>query len=133
VEVGLGFGAARLPGSSAHDAIHFANGRGFYRETNRAGGVEGGVSNGETLVARAAVKPIPTLGQPLPSVHLLTKEPAPGAVERSDVTAVPAACVIGEAVVCWTLAAHLCEKLGGDTVEEMLRNHHAYLAALRAT
>lgn len=128
VEIGLGFAGARLPGSQAHDAIAHGRDRGFLRPTNRAGGVEGGVSNGEVLVARAAVKPIPTLGEPLPSVDLVTKEPAPGATERSDVTAVPAACVIGEAAVAWTVAAHLCEKLGGDSLEEMERNHRGWLS-----
>jgi len=131
VEIGQGFTGAQLPGSEAHDPVFFEKGRGFFRRTNRAGGVEGGVSNGEVLVARAAVKPIPTLGEPLPSVSLLTKQPVPGATERSDITAVPAACVIGEGVVAWTVAEHLCRKLGGDSLDEMLRNHHGWLAQVK--
>ncbi len=132
VEIGLGFEGSRLPGSQAHDPISYEKGMGFFRRTNRAGGLEGGVTNGEALVARAAVKPIPTLGSPLPSVSLLSKQPAPGAVERSDVTAVPAACVIGEALVAWTLAAHLAEKFGGDSLDEMLRNFASYQCSVKA-
>jgi chorismate synthase len=132
VEIGLGFAGAALPGSRAHDPIAYEKGRGFLRSSNRAGGLEGGVSNGETVVVRAAVKPIPTLGSPLPSVNLLSKQPAPGATERSDVTAVPAACVIGEAAVAWTIAAHLAEKFGGDSLDEMLRNFASYQSSVKA-
>jgi chorismate synthase len=132
VEIGLGFAGAHTPGKEAHDAIFYERGKGFFRKTNRAGGVEGGVSNGEVLVVRAAVKPIPTLGQPLPSVSLLSRQPAPGATERSDVTAVPAACVIGEAAVAWTVAAHLCEKFGGDSLDEMHRSFNAWQASVKA-
>jgi chorismate synthase len=126
VEIGLGFETARRPGSQVHDAIEFEHGKGFYRQTNRAGGIEGGVSNGENLVVRAAMKPIPTLMKPLDSVHFLSKRKAEAAVERSDVTAVPAAAVIGEAMAAQVLAGFMCEKFGGDSIEEMQQNFSAY-------
>jgi len=127
VQIGIGFKGAALPGSQVHDAIFHDRLRGFYRETNRAGGVEGGVSNGETLVVSAAMKPIPTLMKPLPSVHFISKRKAEAAVERSDITAVPAAAVIGEAMVALILACHMCEKFGGDSMDEMERNFRGYL------
>jgi len=126
VQIGAGFKAAQLPGSAVHDAIFHDKNKGFYRETNNAGGIEGGISNGETIVLSAAMKPIPTLMSPLASVHFLSKRKVDAAVERSDVTAVPAACVIGETMVALTLAGHLCEKFGGDCMDEMLRNLEAY-------
>ena len=119
VEIGLGFEAARRPGSEVHDPILWERGRGFYRETNRAGGLEGGITNGEELVLRAAMKPIATLMRPLPTVDVVTKEPADAARERSDVTAVPAASVVVEAMVLVTLAQAYLEKFGGDTLEEL--------------
>ncbi|PHJ36832.1 chorismate synthase [Desulforamulus profundi] len=119
VEIGLGFGSAAVPGSQVHDEIHHSPDRGFYRSTNRAGGIEGGISNGEPVVVKAAMKPIPTLYKPLLSVDLKTKEPFAASVERSDVCAVPAACVVGEAVVAWELAAAMVEKFGGDSLEEL--------------
>ncbi|MEW6696436.1 MAG: chorismate synthase [Bacillota bacterium] len=119
VEVGLGFGAAAVPGSQVHDEICHSPDRGFYRATNRAGGIEGGISNGEPIVVRAAMKPIPTLYKPLLSVDFKTKEPFAASVERSDVCAVPAACVVGEAVAAWELAAAMLEKFGGDSLEEI--------------
>ncbi len=119
VEIGLGFEAARRPGSEVHDPILWKRGRGFYRETNRAGGLEGGITNGEELVLRAAMKPIATLMRPLPTVDVVTKEPADAARERSDVTAVPAASVVVEAMVLVTLAQAYLEKFGGDTLEEL--------------
>lgn len=119
VEVGLGFTAATMPGSLVHDGIHYDEKRGFYRNTNEAGGIEGGMTNGETVVVRAAMKPIPTLYKPLPSVDISTKEPFQASVERSDVCAVPAACVVGEAAVAWELARACLEKFGGDTMEEI--------------
>jgi chorismate synthase len=131
VQIGLGFEAARRPGSQAHDAISFERSKGFVRDTNRAGGIEGGVSNGEPIVVEAAMKPIPTLTDPLPSVHFISKRKVSAAVERSDVTAVPAACVIGEAVVAFVLANHICVKFGGDSIEEMQRNFQGYLTYVR--
>ncbi|MCR4443024.1 MAG: chorismate synthase [Peptococcaceae bacterium] len=128
VEIGLGFESAVLPGSQAHDEIDYSASRGFHRRTNRAGGLEGGITNGETLVIRGAMKPIPTLGSPLDSVDVLSKEKTRAAVERSDVCAVPAAAVVAEASVAWVLAAALLEKFGGDHLEETLENYRNYLA-----
>lgn len=118
VEVGLGFAAAAKPGSAVHDAV-FLRGGSYARDTNGAGGLEGGMTNGEDLVVRAAMKPIATLMKPLPTVDVATREPADAARERSDTTAVPAAGVILECVVGWTLADALLEKFGGDSVEEL--------------
>lgn len=132
VEIGLGFAGAALPGSQVHDEIFYSRERGFYRRTNRAGGLEGGVTNGEPLIVRAAMKPIPTLYKPLRSVDLISKEPFTASVERSDVCAVPAACVVGEAVVAWELAAACVEKFGGDTLQEMKTNYQQYLDYLKS-
>lgn len=126
VESGLGFAAAASPGSAVHDALHWDAGRGFYRLTNHAGGLEGGVTNGEPLVLRAAMKPIPTLRQPLASVDLREKRPAAAAYERADICAVPAACVVGEAMVALVLADALLEKVGGDHLEEVKENLARY-------
>jgi len=138
VEVGLGFETARLPGSQVHDEI-FRDAalldRGaasaYFRVTNNAGGIEGGMSNGETLVLRAAMKPIPTLYTPLRSVDMLTHEPFEAAVERSDTCAVPAALVVAEAVVAIELAASFLEKFGGDSIREISRNYQGYLEQIR--
>jgi len=119
VEFGLGFDAAGGLGSQVHDAIYYDDNYGFYRLTNNAGGLEGGMSNGEPIVARAAMKPIPTLVKSLPSVDLNTKKPVKAAVERSDVCAVPAAAVVGEAMVAIVLAQAILEKFGGDYMEEI--------------
>lgn len=119
VEIGLGFLSARLPGSKVHDEIFFKSKIGLYRETNRAGGIEGGMSNGEPIIIRAAMKPIPTLMKPLSTVNLESKESCLAQVERSDVCAVPAACVVGEAVTAWEIAQALGEKFGGDTIREL--------------
>jgi len=126
VQIGAGFRGAGLQGSAVHDAILYDKVRGFYRETNNAGGIEGGISNGETIVISAAMKPIPTLMSPLGSVHFLSKRKVDAAVERSDVTAVPAACVIGESMVAFVLAKHMGEKFGGDSMDEMLENLESY-------
>jgi chorismate synthase len=130
VEVGGGFACARLPGSLVHDEIGYEDGRGYFRRSNRAGGIEGGITNGEPLVLRAAMKPIPTLMVPLSSVEIDTHQPGRAAVERSDVCAVPAAGIVGEAVVAWEMACALREKLGGDSVEEMREHWTAYLRML---
>jgi len=127
VEIGLGFAGSALPGSLAHDEIFHKPGQGFYRQTNRAGGLEGGVTNGEPLIIRAAMKPIPTLYKPLHSVDLLTHEPCTASVERADTCSVPAASVIGEAVAAWELAVVCVEKFGGDTIEELKKNYNSYL------
>lgn len=126
VEVGLGFSSASLPGSKVHDEIFYSPNRGIYRKTNRAGGIEGGMSNGEPLVVRAVMKPIPTLYKPLKSIDLETKTALDASVERSDVCAVPAACVVGEAVVAQVLAPLFLEKFGGDHLEEIKERVNAY-------
>jgi len=119
VEIGEGFALAAKAGSQAHDEIGYRSGEGFFRYTNRAGGLEGGITNGETLVVRAAMKPIPTLRRPLRTVDWHTKEEVSAAVERSDVCAVPAAAVVGQAMVAWVLAGAFLEKFGGDHLEEI--------------
>ena len=134
VGIGLGFDAAAVPGSSAHDAILRDDARartgGFARKTNRAGGLEGGITTGEPLVLRAAKKPIATLMRPLPSVDLDSGEPANAQSERSDITAVPAMSVIAEAMTLLVLADAYVEKFGGDSLGETRRNHDAYLSQL---
>ncbi|NLW59822.1 MAG: chorismate synthase [Firmicutes bacterium] len=132
VEFGAGFSGAHLIGSRMHDPIHFTPERGWYRASNQAGGVEGGMTNGEPLILRAAMKPIPTLYQGLPSVDLKTKEPRTAGAERSDLTAVPAAGVVAEAMVAWVLAVALHEKFGGDTLPELKRAFHSYREGLHA-
>ncbi|MHB1041516.1 MAG: chorismate synthase [Eubacteriales bacterium] len=131
VEVGLGFEAADLPGSRVMDEIFYGLDKVFYRGANRAGGIEGGMTNGEPVILRAAMKPIPTLSRPLRSVDIKTKEPFAASVERSDVCAVPAACVIGEAVAAWELAAACLEKCGGDSMAELKENWDRYLASVK--
>jgi chorismate synthase len=126
VEIGEGFELASKRGSAAHDEI-LRDQRGLYRETNRAGGLEGGVSNGEEIVVRAAMKPLPTLMKPLASVDLQTGEPAQALVERSDTAAVEALSVVAEACVAWELARAAKEKFGGDALGDFLAAHRAYL------
>jgi chorismate synthase len=123
VEIGEGFGLASLRGSQAHDEIL----PGLRRETNRAGGIEGGVSNGEEIVARAAMKPLPTLMRPLRSVDIESGEPGEALVERSDTAAVEALSVVAEASVAFELARAAREKFGGDSVEDFVAAHRAYL------
>ena len=131
VEIGSGFGAANLPGSRVHDEIFWTPKGGFFRRTNHAGGIEGGMSNGEDIILRAAMKPIPTLMRPLRSVDLETRKPFKASVERSDVCAVPAAAVVGEAATAFELAAAMIEKFGGDSLDEMKRNYEQYQKQLR--
>jgi len=126
VEIGDGFALASLPGSQAHDEI-FHDERGYYRETNRAGGLEGGVTNGEDVVARAAMKPIPTLMKPLRSVDVASGEPAEALVERSDTTAVEALAVVAEAAVAFELAKAAKEKFGGDSIGDFVASYKAYI------
>src|SRR6476469_858749 len=126
VEIGEGFELASKRGSAAHDEI-LRDERGLYRETNRAGGIEGGVSNGEEIVVRAAMKPLPTLMKPLASVDLQTGEPAEALVERSDTAAVEALAVVAEACVAWELARTAKDKFGGDSLADLLAAHRAYL------
>lgn len=126
VEIGDGFAAAARPGSQVHDPIVFDQERGFHRATNHAGGVEGGMSNGEALVLRAAMKPIPTLMSPLATADLDTHEVVDASRERSDVCAVPAAAVVAEAEVAMVLADAYCAKFGGDCLDDMLLGLAAY-------
>jgi len=135
VEIGPAFAVAGLPGSAAHDEIVRAEGGpgptgGFARRTNRAGGLEGGMTTGEPLVVRAAMKPLSTLMRPLPTVDLETGRPAAAQSERSDVTAVPALGVIAEAAVALVLAGAYAEKFGGDSLGELQRNVAGYLERL---
>ncbi|MBA3736506.1 MAG: chorismate synthase [Actinobacteria bacterium] len=126
VEIGEGFGLASKRGSEAHDEI-LRDERGLYRDTNRAGGIEGGVSNGEEIIVRAAMKPLPTLMKPLASVDLQTGEPAQALVERSDTAAVEALAVVAEACVAWELARAAKDKFGGDALDDLVAAHRAYL------
>jgi chorismate synthase len=126
VEIGEGRALARLRGSEAHDEI-YRDERGLYRETNHAGGLEGGMSNGEEIVVRAAMKPLPTLMKPLASVDLQTGEPAVALVERSDVSAVEALAVVAESAVAWELARAAREKFGGDALGDFLAAWRAYV------
>jgi chorismate synthase len=139
VEIGLGVEAARRPGSAVHDPIDPGTGApptggdprgGFRRRSNNAGGLEGGITTGEPVVVRVAMKPISTLMSPLPTVDLVSGGPANAQSERSDVTAVPALGVIAEAMVAIALADAMLEKFGGDSLGEMRRNYHDYVAAL---
>lgn len=141
VEIGLGFAGAVRRGSEVHDALYYSAkpedlppghgpSGGFHRRTNRAGGLEGGMTNGEPLVVRAAMKPIATLMRSIDSVDFKTREAFDAAKERSDVCALPAAGVIGEALVAYALAGAFLEKFGGDHVEETLANYRSYVARL---
>jgi chorismate synthase len=121
VEIGLGASVAAMPGSAAHDVFELG-GEGVRRPSNRAGGIEGGMSNGEPIVVRIAVKPIPTLAKALPSVNLHAHTGAPATIVRSDVCVVPAAAIVGEAMVRLALTGPLLEKYGGDSLAETLDN-----------
>jgi chorismate synthase len=126
VEIGEGFELAAKRGSQAHDEI-FRNDHGLYRETNRSGGIDAGISTGEEIVVRAAMKPLPTLMRPLRSVDLDTNAPAQALVERSDVSAVEALAVVAEACVAFEIAAAAREKFGGDAIGDFLAAHRAYV------
>jgi chorismate synthase len=119
-EVGGGYALAGIPGSQAHDEIFWSAERGYYRETNRAGGVEGGMTTGQPLVVTGAMKPLPTLTKPLRSVDTDTKEPAAALKERTDSCTVPAAGVVGEAMVAIVLASAYREKFGGDHIDDVI-------------
>jgi chorismate synthase len=127
VEIGDGKELASLRGSEAHDEIYRDDERGLHRRTNSAGGLEGGMSNGEEIVVRAAMKPLPTLMQPLASVDIATGEPANALVERSDVSAVEALAVVAEAAVAWELARTAREKFGGDALGDFVAAWRAYV------
>jgi chorismate synthase len=132
VEIGFAEEGARSYGSSVQDTIHYdKEHHRFYRGSNRAGGLEGGMTNGEDVIVRGFLKPISTLRRPLESVDLVTREPALAAYERSDVAVVPAAGVIGEAMVALVLAQAFLEKFGGDSLIETRRNYNGYLSQIK--
>jgi chorismate synthase len=126
VSIGDGFEVAGMPGSQAHDEIFYDEARGYYRETNRAGGVEGGMTTGAPLVVRGSMKPLPTLTKPLRSVDIATHEPAEALRERTDSCTVPAAGVVGEAMVAFVLADAYREKFGGDHIDDVRTALAAY-------
>ncbi len=127
VGLGDGFDLAGRPGSEAHDEIFYSEERGYYRETNRSGGLEGGMTTGEPLVARVAMKPIPTLTKPLRSVDIATREPAQALRERTDSCVVPAAGVVGEAMLAIVLAGAYRDKFGGDHIDDVRASLRAYM------
>jgi chorismate synthase len=126
VSIGDGFQIAGVPGSEAHDEIFYSEQRGYYRETNRAGGLEGGMTNGEPLIVRGAMKPLPTLTKPLRSVDIATHQPAEALRERTDSCTVPAAGVVGEAMVALVLADAYRQKFGGDHIDDARQALSAY-------
>jgi chorismate synthase len=126
VEFGIGFEAAKRKGSEVHDEILWSKERGFYRRTNRLGGLEGGMTTGEPIIVRGVMKPIPTLYKPLQSVDIETKEPFEASIERSDSCAVPAASVVMENVVAWEVAQALLDKFSGDTMDEVKQQLKQY-------
>jgi len=130
VYLGRGEEVSRKRGSQAQDPIAYGP-QGWTRPTNNAGGLEGGITNGQPLVVNAAMKPIPTIPQGLPSVDLVTKEQKLPAAERADTCAVPAAAVVAESAVAWVLAALMVEKMGGDTLSEIKSRYKGYLAYLK--
>ncbi len=131
VAFGEGFRIGSMRGSDAHDEIFYSKAKGFFRKTNRAGGIEGGMSNGEDIKIRAVMKPISTLKKPLASVNIKTKKAFRATVERSDICAVPAAGVVGEAVAALEIANAMISKFGGDSLGEMKRNYKGYLEQVK--
>ena len=131
VEIGDGVRAASLRGSQVQDEIFYSKAKGFHRSQNRAGGFEGGMTTGQPIVVRGFLKPLSTLRKPLRSVEINTKRPVTATVERSDVTTVPAAGVVGEAMIAFALARAVLEKFGGDSLGEIARNLAAYRAQIR--
>ncbi|MGD9678608.1 MAG: chorismate synthase [Vulcanibacillus sp.] len=131
VEIGIGNEAANIPGSMVHDEINYSKENSFYRLTNRAGGLEGGMTNGEPIVIKGVMKPIPTLYKPLNSVDIITKEPFLATVERSDTCAVPAACIVAENVVAWEIATSFFEKFSGDSYHEVYNQYKSYIEQVR--
>ena len=138
VEIGLGKDFALNCGSQVHDEIYYSEeqkenqGSGFFRKNNNSGGIEGGISNGEDIIVKGAMKPIPTLSQPLDSVNLVTKQAHKASVERSDVCAVPACSVVAEAVVSLEITRAFLEKFGSDSKEEIERNYQGYLKQIKS-
>jgi chorismate synthase len=134
VEIGEGWDNAARRGSDAHDAIHYDEAVGYVRPTDRAGGIEGGISNGALLVARVAMKPLATLNRPvLETVDVVTKESTVSFRERTDVTAVPAMGVVAESMTALVLATEALRKFGGDSLAEVVRNRDGFIASLGTT
>ena len=131
IEIGEGFGLAKRLGSQAHDEIFYDKKRGFYRKTNRAGGIEGGITNGSDIVIRAAMKPIPTLMMPLSSVDISSKETKKAQPERSDVMAVPSASVVAESMTAIVMAGEFLLKFGGDTRQDIENNYTSYMNRIK--
>lgn len=127
VGIGLGFGYADKFGSQVHDPVYYSKSRGYFRQTNNAGGIEGGISNGEDIILRACMKPISTLMHPLASVNISTRKPAKAAVERSDICVVEAAGVIAESACAFVLADALLEKFGSDSLSDIKESYKIYL------
>ncbi len=130
VEIGNGVESVKKLGSKVHDEIFYAKSKGIYRKTNNAGGLEGGVSNGENIIVRGYMKPISTLMKGLNTIDITTKEAVRGATERSDVCAVPSAGIIGEAMTAFAISNALLEKFGGDSISEIKRNYKSYIDGL---
>lgn len=131
VEIGIGFDAANQPGTRVHDEILWSKDRLFYRASNNAGGIEGGMTNGEPLIVKGAMKPIPTLYKPLNSVDIDTKEQFKATVERSDICAVPAASIVAESVVAWEIANAFFEKFAGDSIDEIVSHYNGYIKQVK--
>lgn len=131
VEIGFGFRMKGLPGSQVHDPVYYKRPLGFYHKTNRCGGIEGGISNGEPIILRAVMKPIATLGKPLVSVDIKTKKKTSASVQRSDICVVPAAGVIGEAMTAIVLASAFLDKFGGDNIKETKAAYRQYVKRVR--
>jgi chorismate synthase len=127
IEIGLGLGFAYQFGSEVHDEIYYSRGKGFYRLTNNAGGIEGGISNGENIVIRGCMKPISTLMDPLKSVNIATKKPGAASIERSDTCVVEAAGVVAESACAYVLAGAFLEKFGSDSLKDIKENYRNYL------
>jgi chorismate synthase len=131
VEIGLGFGYADRFGSEVHDAIYYSKEKGYFRKTNNAGGIEGGISNGEDIILRACMKPISTLMNPLDSVNIITKKSSKATVERSDICAVESAGVVAESTVAFVLADAFLEKFGTDNLQDIKANYKNYLKRIK--
>ncbi|MCM8800937.1 MAG: chorismate synthase [Candidatus Omnitrophica bacterium] len=131
MEIGLGFGYAERFGSEVHDAIYYNKVKGYFRKTNNAGGIEGGISNGEEIIIKACMKPISTLLKPLDSVNILNKKPAKAVVQRSDICVVESAGVIAESAVAFVLTDAFLEKFGSDSLNQIQKNYQNYQKGLR--
>jgi len=131
VEIGLGFGYADKFGSECHDAIYYTKNKGYFHQTNNAGGIEGGISNGEDIIVRVCMKPISTLLEPLNSVNIITKRPSKASIQRSDICVVESAGVIAESVLAYVLADAFLEKFGSDSLSDIKDNYRNYLKRIR--